>query len=153
MFWFCTIFTIDHSFLVMFLSCAPFAKLLTNSFVLLSKSYPGKKRKINQIFPLSCYYFFVFSIYSKFTSNCLGLYLFCFLPNNFQLLYAVIPAGPEISSKSSYPAQFPEFSGISGFLPQMFGFVTISPLHFISSQSSSILLTLNQFFPQLCILL
>lgn len=42
--------------------------------------------------------FFVVSIYFKFSSNCLSLQLFCFLPNNFQLLHVIIPAAPEISS-------------------------------------------------------
>lgn len=72
---------------------------------------------------------------------------FCML--SFQLL---LKSALSFSPKSSYPAQFPEFSVLC-FFPQIFVFVARGTLLFLCSQSSSILLTLSQFFPQLCILL
>lgn len=72
---------------------------------------------------------------------------FCML--SFQQL---LKSALSFSPKSSYPAQFPEFSVLC-FLPQIFVFVARGTLQFLCSQSSSILLTVSQFFRQLCLLL
>lgn len=101
----------------------------------------------------------LFFLSFPFISNLLAIASACTFSAFFQIIsnfcmpsfQLLLKSTPSFSPKSSDPTQFPEFSGLSGFLPQMF--VSRGPLHFLCSQSSSILFTQNKFFPQLCILL
>lgn len=99
----------------------------------------------------------LFFLSFPFISNLLAVASACTFSAFFQIIsnfympsfHLLLKSAPSFSPMSSYPAQFPEFSGLSGFLPQMSVFVARGPLHFPCPQSSSILLTLNQLFPQL----
>lgn len=103
----------------------------------------------------------LFFLSFQFISNFLAIASACNFSAFFQIISSfympsfqlLLKSAPSFTPMSSYPPQFPEFSGVSVFLPQMSVFGPRGPLHFPCPQSSSILLTLNQVFPHPCIIL
>lgn len=95
----------------------------------------------------------LFFLSFPFISNLLAVASACTFSAFFQIIsnfympsfHLLLKSAPSFSPMSSYPAQFPEFSGLSGFLPQMSVFVARGPLHFLCPQSSSCSLSINYF--------
>lgn len=95
----------------------------------------------------------LFFLSFPFISNLLAVASACTFSAFFQIIsnfympsfHLLLKSAPSFSPMSSYPAQFPEFSGLSGFLPQMSVFVSRGPLHFPCPQSSSCSLSINYF--------